>query len=88
MCARAFSEVDTRSPLDPVSASRYLEAMTETVLTKSEGGVGYLTLNRPEALHALNLGMCETILAALRVWAQDPSIHLVMIDHADGSRGF
>lgn len=62
--------------------------MTETVLTKSEGGVGYLTLNRPDALHALNLGMCETILAALRVWAQDSSIHLVVIDHAEGTRGF
>ena len=62
--------------------------MTDSVLTKTEGGVGYITLNRPEALHALNFDMCETILAALRVWAQDPSVHLVMIDHADGSRGF
>ncbi|MEP1143415.1 MAG: enoyl-CoA hydratase/isomerase family protein [Henriciella sp.] len=62
--------------------------MTETVLTRSEGGVGYLTLNRPDALHALNLGMCETILAALTVWAHDPGIHMVMIDHAEGSRGF
>ncbi|MCR9195728.1 MAG: enoyl-CoA hydratase/isomerase family protein [Hyphomonas sp.] len=62
--------------------------MTDSVLTKTEGGVGYLTLNRPEALHALNFDMCETILAALRVWAQDPAVHLVVIDHADGSRGF
>ena len=62
--------------------------MTDTVLTKTSGGVGYLTLNRPEALHALNLEMCETILATLRVWAQDPSVHLVVIDHAEGTRGF
>lgn len=62
--------------------------MTDSVLTKTEGGVGYITLNRPEALHALNFDMCETILAALRVWAQDPAVHLVVIDHADGSRGF
>lgn len=62
--------------------------MTNSVLTKSEGGVGYITLNRPEALHALNLDMCESILAALRVWALDPNVHMVMIDHADGSRGF
>jgi len=62
--------------------------MTDSVLTKVEGGVGYLTLNRPEALHALNLDMCETILAALRVWAQDPAIDMVMIDHAEGTRGF
>ncbi len=62
--------------------------MTDSVLTKTEGGVGYITLNRPEALHALNFDMCETILAALRVWAQDPAVQLVVIDHADGSRGF
>jgi enoyl-CoA hydratase len=62
--------------------------MTDTVLTKVEGGVGYLTLNRPNALHALNLEMCETIYAALRIWAHDPSVHLVVVDHAEGSRGF
>lgn len=62
--------------------------MTDSVLTKTEGGVGYITLNRPDALHALNFDMCETILAALRVWAQDPRVHMVMIDHADGTRGF
>jgi len=62
--------------------------MTDSVLTKTEGGVGYITLNRPEALHALNLDMCETILAALRVWAQDPGVQMVMIYHAEDTRGF
>lgn len=62
--------------------------MSNSVLTRKEGGVGYITLNRPEALHALNFDMCETILQALRVWALDPDVHLVMIDHADGTRGF
>lgn len=62
--------------------------MTDSVLTRSDGGVGYITLNRPDALHALNLDMCETILAALRVWAQDPGVHIVVVDHAAGSRGF
>ncbi|MEL6691870.1 MAG: enoyl-CoA hydratase/isomerase family protein [Pseudomonadota bacterium] len=62
--------------------------MTDSVLTRSDGGVGYITLNRPEALHALNFDMCESILAALRVWALDPNVHMVMIDHAEGSRGF
>lgn len=62
--------------------------MTDSVITKVEGGVGYITLNRPEALHALNLDMCETILAALRVWAQDPNVEIVLIEHAEGTRGF
>ena len=62
--------------------------MSNSVLTKTEGGVGYITLNRPDALHALNFDMCETILQALRVWALDPEVDLVMIDHAEGTRGF
>ena len=62
--------------------------MSNSVLTKTEGGVGYITLNRPDALHALNLDMCETILQALRVWALDPDVDLVMIEHAEGTRGF
>ena len=62
--------------------------MTDSVLRTVSGGVGYLTLNRPDALHALNLDMCETVLAALRVWAQDPHVEMVVIDHAEGTRGF
>ena len=62
--------------------------MTETVLTKVEGGVGYLTLNRPEALHALNLSMCRTILSALKHWRDDERVQMVLIDHADDTRGF
>ncbi|MEO1323355.1 MAG: enoyl-CoA hydratase/isomerase family protein [Pseudomonadota bacterium] len=62
--------------------------MTDSVLSRVSGGVGYLTLNRPDALHALNLDMCETVHAALRVWAQDPHVEMVMIDHAEGTRGF
>lgn len=58
------------------------------VLVKQEGGVGHIVLNRPKALHALNLAMCETILQALGQWASDESIHLVVITHADDTRGF
>lgn len=62
--------------------------MTDTVLTRIQGGVGHITLNRPKALHALNLPMCEAILSALKQWRDDPEVHVVMIDHAEGSRGF
>ena len=62
--------------------------MIKSVLTRVEGGVGYITLNRPEALHALNLEMCQTILASLKSWRSDDNVHMVMIDHAEGSRGF
>jgi enoyl-CoA hydratase len=62
--------------------------MTDSVLTEIRGGVGYITLNRPKALHALNLEMCQTILAALRVWRDDDGVDMVVIDHAEDTRGF
>jgi len=60
----------------------------EPVIIARQGGVGRITLNRADALHALNLSMCEAIHAALRAWRDDDSVALVMIDHADGTRGF
>ncbi|WP_298162806.1 enoyl-CoA hydratase/isomerase family protein [Brevundimonas sp.] len=57
------------------------------VLTRIEGSVGRITLNRPKALHALNLGMCEIMTAALLAWRDDGQVTSVLIDHA-GERGF
>ncbi len=62
--------------------------MTGTTIIRQAGGVGHLTLNRPEALHALTEPMCTAMLAALSDWARDPGIHMVLIDHAEGTRGF
>ncbi|CAL1691668.1 Carnitinyl-CoA dehydratase [Brevundimonas subvibrioides] len=62
--------------------------MTEPeILTRVENGVGRITLNRPKALHALNLGMCEIMTAALLDWRDDDAVRSVLIDHA-GERGF
>jgi enoyl-CoA hydratase len=57
------------------------------VITGVEGGAGRLTLNRPAALNALTTGMCEAMIEALVAWRSDPSVALVVIDHA-GERGF
>ncbi|AQR61847.1 enoyl-CoA hydratase [Brevundimonas sp. LM2] len=57
------------------------------VMTRVENGVGRITLNRPKALHALNLGMCELMTAALLDWRDDDAVRSVLIDHA-GERGF
>ncbi len=66
--------------------------MTDTefqdVLTRKNGLIGHITLNRPKALHALTLDMCHAMSAALTEWASDDSIEAIMIDHAEGSRGF
>ena len=57
------------------------------VITRIEGAVGHITLNRPQALHALNTGMIAAMTEALLDWRNDPAVRLVLIDHA-GERGF
>lgn len=57
------------------------------VLTRIEGRVGRITLNRPQALHALTTQMCRDITAALLAWKEDPAVQLVLLDHS-GERGF
>ncbi len=48
--------------------------------------VGFARLNRPLQLNALNLPMCESMLARLRDWAADESIVAVVLDGA-GDKG-
>jgi enoyl-CoA hydratase len=61
--------------------------LTQEVLISSEGGVGRLTLNRPKAIHALTLAMCDAMSEALLGWRADPAVRLVLIEHGEG-RGF
>jgi len=61
--------------------------MSEEVLVRIDGKVGRLTLNRPQALHALTTNMCRILTEALLAWKDDPAIELVLIDHS-GERGF
>lgn len=57
------------------------------VITRIEGRVGRITLNRPQALHALNTNMIALMTGALLAWRADPTVELVLIDHS-GERGF
>lgn len=61
--------------------------MTEDVLIGVEGRVGRIALNRPKAIHALNLPMCQAMIDALLAWRDDAAIEAVVIDHSEG-RGF
>ncbi len=61
--------------------------MTDDILVIVEGSVAHLRLNRPKAIHALNLPMCEAITAALEDWRADTAIEAIILDHAEG-RGF
>jgi len=49
--------------------------------------IGFAILNRPRQLNALNLAMCESMLAQLRAWASDESIAAVVLAGA-GDKGF
>lgn len=51
-----------------------------------DSGVGHLTLNRPRALNALDLGMIRLLAEALDAWRDDPDVALVLLDGA-GDRG-
>ncbi|MBU8898198.1 enoyl-CoA hydratase/isomerase family protein [Corallococcus sp. H22C18031201] len=58
--------------------------MSEDVLLETRGPVGLVTLNRPQALNALNLGMCRAMDPQLRAWADDDRVRAVVIRGAGG----
>jgi enoyl-CoA hydratase len=52
-----------------------------------DGPLGVITLNRPEAINALNLEMIEGITATLMQWRDDPALRVVLFE-GSGQRGF
>ncbi len=61
--------------------------MTEDLIINQEGRVGRISLNRPAAIHALNLDMCTTMIEALQKWQSKKAVEAILIDHSEG-RGF
>jgi enoyl-CoA hydratase len=61
--------------------------VTSDVLTRIEGKVGRLRLNRPKAIHALTKDMCSAMIEPLLEWRERTDVLAVMLDHAEG-RGF
>ncbi len=49
--------------------------------------MGVLSLNRPKAIHALNLDMVHAMVAAMQGWQGDDAVQAILIDHSEG-RGF
>lgn len=58
----------------------------DSVLLRTEGRAGYITLNRPRAINALTHPMVRAVHAALDAWEGDEAIDVVVIAGA-GERG-
>ncbi len=61
--------------------------MTDQLNLHVHGRVAHISLNRPKAIHALTLEMCEAMSKALLEWREDDAVEAVILDHAEG-RGF
>lgn len=61
--------------------------MTEFVLTKVDGSVGVITLNRPEKLNAWNAEMRVQLIAALEALEADTAVRAIILTGA-GDRAF
>jgi enoyl-CoA hydratase len=51
----------------------------ETILAETRGRVGWITLNRPEALNALNSQMMHDIVAAASAFDADPRVGAIVV---------
>ena len=61
--------------------------MTPDLIVSTQGQIGRIRLNRPQALHALTTDMCLGIMEALAAFEADNAIKAIVFDHAEG-RGF
>ncbi|BBX72365.1 enoyl-CoA hydratase/isomerase family protein [Mycobacterium shinjukuense] len=59
---------------------------SDEVLTDVDDGVGFLTLNRPQAINSLNQTMVDRLSAVLSEWERDDAVHTVVLSGA-GERG-
>ena len=59
----------------------------DDIRLEHRGGLVVVTLNRPRALNALTMPMCQRLAAGLTSWQADPSVHAVLIKGA-GERAF
>lgn len=57
----------------------------ETILTATDGHIGTLTLNRPEALNALNQQMMREVHEVITAWDKDPDVRAIIITGSDKS---
>ena len=57
------------------------------ILFERRGAAGLVTLNRPQALNAVTLGMVRALARQLGEWENDPAVTRVIVT-ASGGRAF
>ena len=55
----------------------------ENILTRVEGGVGIVTLNRPKALNALNRELMTELMDALAAFDRDPAVGCMVVSGSE-----
>jgi enoyl-CoA hydratase len=55
----------------------------QNILTRTEGAVGVVTLNRPKALNALNNELLAELVDALETWDGDDAVHAIVLTGSD-----
>lgn len=63
-----------------------MASASDEILTSIDGGVGFLTLNRPKAINSLSQQMVDGMRAVLTDWERDDAVRTVVLRGA-GERG-
>lgn len=63
------------------------QCVEPTIIARCQGRIGRITINRPQALNAVDHGMIRAIREALDGWRDDAAVHAVVIEGA-GDRAF
>jgi len=61
--------------------------MSDEILFEKRNGLGLITLNRPQALNALNYSMVKLMHKALKDWENDPAVLAVLVK-GEGEKAF
>ena len=61
-----------------------MDAMTDKMLSRKEGGVGYLIFNNPERHNAVSLEMWEAAARIIADFAADPAVRVAVLTGAGG----
>src|SRR5215204_4345809 len=73
-----------RGNLDVPLGDRGVREAPSEILFDRRGTAGFVTLNRPQALNAVTLGMVRAFTRQLREWQRDPAITRIVLAAAGG----